>query len=615
MELLSKIKSPDDLKVLSDAQLDMLCEEIRAFLIDHVMISGGHLASNLGVVELTVAMHRVFDMPQDKIIFDVGHQSYVHKMLTGRLDRFDTLRCKGGLSGFPKTEESIYDSFNTGHASTSISAALGMARARDLNGENHQVVAFIGDGALTGGMAFEALNDAGASKTKLIIVLNDNEMSISKNVGGLSEYLSRLRSAPKYSKTKHGLKNFLKKFGRVGDGIVHVLDIFRRSIKFATLPVPLFENLGFTYLGIIDGHNIRALTNVFERAKKMDGPVIIHTFTKKGLGYRAAEESPHKYHGVSRSTTTLKRKDMDFSAAFGGCLTRLASENKNVVAITAAMIDGCGLGEFATAFPQRLFDVGIAEQHAVTMAAGLATNGIIPVVCIYSTFLQRAYDQILHDVCLQNLHVVFAIDRAGIVGEDGETHQGIFDLSYLSHIPNLTILSPSCYEELKQMLNFAVNECDGPVALRYPRGEIPFRENSQPFMVSCAEQLAAGDDITIVATGRTVSAALSVCELLTEHGIKADVLNLRTVKPFDVDSVKKSVEKTHVLVTIEDNICNGGMGSFVRSFLGSLTDVRMMHFGFGDCFVPHGKPKELFEEYGMTPEKIVEKIIKECGQK
>ncbi len=607
MKILDTVKSPNDLKKLNNEQLDILCSEIRNFTVETVMKSGGHLASNLGVTELTVALLKSFNLPSDKIIYDVGHQSYIHKMLTGRKEKFDSLRCLNGLSGFPKTEESEYDAFNTGHASTSISAALGMARARDLNNDNYNVIAVIGDGAISGGMAFEGLNDAGSSRTKLIIVLNDNEMSIEKNVGGLSTYLSKIRTAPGYNKTKDDVHDFLKKFGNVGTMMEKGLRVIKDSIKYAYTSGALFEFLGFTYLGICDGNNISQLCSVFDRAQNIDGPVLIHVSTKKGLGFADAEDNPEKYHGVSRATTSLKKSDINYSNAFGNLLCINAEKNNKVTAITAAMPSGCGLNEFAAKFPERFFDVGIAEQHAVTMSAGLAMSGITPVVCIYSTFLQRAYDQILHDVCMQNLHVVFAIDRAGIVGEDGETHQGVFDHSFLLHIPNMTVLAPSCYEELKDMLDWAINECEGPVSIRYPRGNVKFRETSK-YEFSKAEKLTDGDNITIITSGNMVETSMKVVEILKNEGITADVINLRTIKPFDSKTVFSSLDKTKFLVTIEDNMKIGGMGEYIHCEYDK--PVKALHFGY-DSFITHGKPHELYELYGMNSEKIAASIIKE----
>ncbi len=608
MSQLSHIHSPQDIKKLDKQDLKPLCAEIRSFLIEHIMQSGGHLASNLGVVELTVAIHRVFNLPKDKLIFDVGHQSYVHKILTGRREQFDTLRQLDGLSGFPKTAESPYDAFNTGHSSTSISAALGIARARDLKGEAFDVIAFIGDGALTGGMAFEALNDAGASGTKLIMILNDNEMSIERNVGGLSAYLSKLRTAPNYTKLKKAITKLLTHSGPIGQALEKGLRKMKDTIKFAYMSGALFEYLGWTYLGIIDGHDIDALTEVMERARQMDGPIIIHTFTTKGLGYAEAEENPNKFHGVSRKTTTIKRDAVDYSTAFGSLLCCEAKRDTTIAAITAAMTAGCGLTEFSQQFPERFFDVGIAEQHAVTMAAGLAIQGLTPVVCIYSTFLQRAYDQILHDVCLQNLHVVFGIDRAGLVGEDGETHQGIFDLSFLSHIPNLAILAPSCYDELKAMLSYALHTCKGPVAIRYPKGAVPFRE-AAAFLPGKAELLRQGGQITMVAEGRMTEPAIKVCDMLSEAGISATLYNIRTIKPFDIEPIQQSLAKTGFLVTIEDNVILGGMGQMLRCSLHG--NYHFIPFGFGDQFIPQGKPVQLFERYGLDAKSIARQIIKE----
>lgn len=607
MKILNTIKSPEDLKKLSNEKLNVLCSEIREFLVKTVMKSGGHLASNLGVTELTVAMLKTFNLPKDKIIYDVGHQSYVHKMLTGRLDDFDTLRCFGGLSGFPKTSESEYDSFNTGHASTSISAALGIARARDLNNENYNVVAVIGDGAMTGGMAFEGLNDAGSADTKLIVILNDNEMSIEKNVGGLSSYLNKIRTAPKYSRTKDSVQEFLQKFGSVGNALEKGIKTIKNGIKYAYTSGALFEFLGFTYIGICDGNNIESLCDVFDRAKNIDGPVLIHVLTKKGLGYADAEDSPEKFHGVSRSTTSIKKSDITYSAAYGSLLCSIAAENNKVVAITAAMPSGCGLVEFSTEYPDRFFDVGIAEQHAVTMAAGLAIGGITPVVSVYSTFLQRAYDQILHDVCMQNLHVVFAVDRAGIVGEDGETHQGIFDMSFLLHIPNMTVLAPSCYEELKAMMDYAINTCKGPVAIRYPRGTVAFRD-CDAFRVSRAEKLSDGSNITIVAAGNMIDTSIRVKKILAENQITADLFNVRTVTPFDKETIFSSIDKTGFLVTVEDNMKTGGMGETI--FGQYEKPAKCIHFGY-NSFIPHGKPEILYDEFGMSDIKIADKIIKE----
>ena len=600
MNILNTINSPQDIKNLDTNQLNTLAEEIREFLIKNILVTGGHLASNLGVVELTIALHKVFDLSSDRLVFDVGHQAYVHKILTGRRDAFDTLRKLGGLSGFPKPSESIYDAFAAGHASTSISAAAGIARARDLQGDDHNVIAFIGDGALTGGMTFEALNDIGQRKSKIIIILNDNEMSIEKNVGGLSAHLGRLRYNRKYLNTKHAVADYLDKKGKKGAALASFLKTAKNKLKFATMAEPYFESIGINYVGIIDGHDIETLTEIFERVKNVNEPVIIHTFTKKGLGYREAEENPGKYHGVSPQGTSSKDASVSYSDAFGNILTDIAADNKKVVAITAAMATGCGLSKFSKEYPDRIFDVGIAEEHAVTMAAGMATGGIVPVVCIYSTFLQRAYDQIIHDVCMQNLHVVFAIDRAGLVGEDGETHQGLFDLSYLSHIPNLTVLAPSCMSELTQMLDYAVNKCTGPVAIRYPKGVVSMR-SAEDFSPSVAEKLGSGD-ISIITSGKMVDNAISAADILSKKGYKCGVLNIRTVNPIDYDALKEYCTGKTVF-TLEDNYIKGGMGSMVADYVAE-NGGKCTRFGFPDEFIKQGKQEEIFDIYSLTPEKI-----------
>ncbi len=606
--LLEQISTPDDLKKLNPASYPVLCDEIRQTLLKNILRTGGHLASNLGVVELTVALHLAFFCPKDKIVFDVGHQSYVHKLLTGRYQAFSTIRQSGGLSGFPKPDESEYDAFVAGHASTSISAALGLARARDLCGEQFDVIAFIGDGALGGGMAYEAMNDAGISKTKLLVVLNDNEMSIEKNVGGMSEYLSKLRSTQKYIHTREGIANFLERFGAPGRGIRNAISKVKDIFKYSTMAGSIFENLGFTYLGIIDGHDINGLVDVFRRAKNLSGPVLIHTFTKKGMGYLDAEENPGKYHGVKSKMTVVTKNALDYSSALGTELVAVAKENPAVVAVTAAMTSGCGLTGFAQKFPARFFDVGIAEQHAVTMAAGMAAGHMVPVVCIYSTFLQRAYDQLIHDVCLQNLHVVFCVDRAGVVGEDGETHQGVFDLSYLTHMPNMTVLAPSNYKELAQMLRYAVNVHDGPIAIRYPRGAISFDDRKNDFVPGKCEVAKPGSDATIAAVGRMVDHALCAANILAKKGIDIEVLNIRCVKPFDKAAVLASANKTKRLYILEDNLKNGGFGSFFMQNCPVPKDVRVTCLGWGDAFIPHAKVRELFARFGLDGEGIAKAI-------
>ncbi len=622
MGILEGIKSVDDIKKLNLAEFDILAGEIRQFLINNVMVTGGHLASNLGVVELTLALHRVFNLPCDKIIYDVGHQAYVHKMLTGRMDGFKTLRQLGGLSGFPKIRESEYDSFGTGHASTSISAAVGMARARDILGENYNVIAFIGDGAMTGGMTFEALNDVGLNKTKMIIVLNDNEMSIEKNVGGLSAYLSKLRVTAKYRKTKDAVQGALVNKGKVGDALSRFLKSTKERIKYATIAAPYFESIGITYIGIIDGHDINQLTEIFEAAKSMDGPVLIHTFTKKGLGYADAEKSPEKYHGVSctlNDEEDNQNSTESFSKLSGNILTKLAHTNKNITAITAAMMSGCGLNSFAMEFPERFFDVGIAEPHAVTMAAGMASRGVVPFVYMYSTFLQRAYDQILHDVCIQNLHVVFMIDRAGLVGEDGETHQGLFDISFLNHIPNVTLLAPGDAGELKQMMEYAL-KADGPVFIRYPKHNAKICETSD-FCISKAKILKENPNAacTIISEGTMADVAVFTSQLLEQkYGISADVINLRTLKPFDKGAVTYAIKKTKCIFTLEDNQIYGGMGSLILTELNDEIKKNNASFdilGFPDEFIQHGSRGSVFELYKLDAENLANHIYERIQSK
>lgn len=613
MSYLEKIQSPKDVKVLDENQLAVLSDEVRKFLIEHVMQTGGHLASNLGVVEMTLAILKVFDFPKDKLIFDVGHQCYVYKMLTGRLEQFESLRRLGGISGFPKTSESIYDSFDVGHASTSLSAALGMARVRDLKGTDENIIAVIGDGALTGGMSFEALNDVGMRKTKIIIILNDNEMSIQKNVGGLSAHLSQLRFAPKYVNTKSNVTGLLNNFGDFGKKIGSFLKNTKNRIKYATIASPLFEELGLNYIGIIDGNNTQELITALKKAKDIDGPVLIHAFTKKGLGYEEAEKNPSKFHGVNSFTTRINRSDMKYIDAFSIQINSIASENEKVIAITAAMTSGCGLSSFAKSYPDRFFDVGIAEEHAVTMAAGMAKSGYTPVFSVYSTFLQRAYDQIVHDVCLQNLHVVFAIDHAGLTGEDGETHQGLLDMSMLLHIPGMTVLTPSCYDEFKEMFSYAINECNGPVAVRYPKAKMSFRNVKHHFEFGKAEKICSGNDVLIVSCGRMTEVAIEAGKLLQSKGISTEIVNLRTVSQPDYKMIAESAKGKKILVTLEDNIISGGVGQHVIS----NADVccKTMCMGFDTCYVPHGKQEELFRIYGLDADSVCERISKEIDSK
>ncbi len=615
-KLLNNIKSPEDIRKLTLAELRSLADEIRSFLLERVSATGGHLASNLGVVELTLALHSVFQTPHDKIIWDVGHQSYVHKIITGRKDQFGTLRQFNGLSGFPKGSESEYDSFDTGHSSTSISAALGYARARDMMHEDYAVAAVIGDGALTGGMAFEALNDAGRSPNNLIIILNDNGMSISKNVGGFSRYLSKIRTQPIYYKAKEDFDIFLHKLPGIGNKAAKALKRAKGTIKYIVMPGMLFEEIGLKYLGPIDGHDIGELTKVLSNAKGMKGPVLIHVLTHKGKGYQFAESKPQEFHGISPfevETGEVKvNNGPTYSDIFGEKITALAAAEPKLVAITAAMPLGTGLDKFSKKYPQRFFDVGIAEQHAVTFAAGLAKTGIKPVVAVYSTFLQRSYDQILHDVALQKLHVIFAIDRAGLIGDDGETHQGIYDLSYLSHIPNLTILAPADYNELNRMLEYCVLQHEGPIAVRYPRGTgKDMLTQPVPVKYGKGVRLTTGNDITIVAVGKMVETALKAAELLLKKDINAEVINARFIKPLDSKLILESALKTRAVAIIEDNCIRGGLGSSVLELLnenGYMLKTKL--FGFPDMPIPHGSRDILYEKFGLDADSIAHEIIK-----
>lgn len=613
--ILSTISGPEDIKKLSIPELIALSGEIREFLINTVSNTGGHIASNLGVVELTLALHRVYDTPRDKIIWDVGHQTYVHKLLTGRKDRFHTLRQMDGLSGFPKTEESVYDAFNTGHSSTSISAALGLARARDLKGENYYVAAVIGDGALTGGMAFEALNDAGNAKTNLLIVLNDNGMSIAPNVGGISRYLSRLRMRPLYYKTRESIQSLLdRRLPKSGKYVRRILHRIKGAMKSFLMPSMFFEDLGFRYFGPIDGHNIREMVRVLEHARTMKGPVLVHVCTVKGKGYKYAEEKPNVFHGIAPfeiETGELKNNGGEsYSQVFGRKICELAQKDPDIVTITAAMPDGTGLNPFKEAFPKRFFDVGIAEQHAVTFAAGLAKGGIRPVVAIYSTFLQRAYDQMLHDVALQNLHVVFAVDRAGVVGEDGETHQGIYDIAYIKTMPNFTLMAPASPGELEMMLEYAVLEHRGPIAIRYPRGTGKEIEAlKQPITYGKGLLVKQGKDVTLVAPGNFLGMALKTAALLEEDGISCEVINPRFIKPMDKQLLRLSIGKTGRVVVIEDGIISGGFGSGVLEFLNDeRIPARSLLLGFPDEPIPHGDRNLIYKKYGLDPQSVRERI-------
>ena len=619
MGYLEYIDSPDDIKKLNTDELIQLSDEIREFLLKKVSKTGGHLASNLGVVELTLAMHNVFDTKKDKIVWDVGHQSYVHKIVTGRKDKFDTLRKLNGLSGFPKTCESNHDCFNTGHSSTSISAALGMAKARDMKSEDYSVVAVIGDGAFTGGMAFEALNDGGRLNSNFIVILNDNEMSITPNVGGLSRSFSKMRTGPFYTKTKEDIDNFLDKLPNLGGKTREAIRRIKGTIKYLITPGAIFESFGYKYYGPVDGHNIEELTMALNTAKRSKKPVFIHVFTQKGRGYSFAEERPDRFHGIApfeveTGETLVKSGSPDFSSVFGAALCKEAEINNRIVAVSAAMVTGTGLTEFSKLYPKRLFDVGIAEQHAVTSSAGLAMNGMLPVVAIYSSFLQRAYDQIIHDVATQKLHVIFAIDRAGIVGEDGETHQGVFDLSFLSHIPNMTIMAPADYNELRDMLHYAIYNTTGPVAIRYPRGRgLESIGQYHPVNSATSVTLSEGSDVCLLAVGSMVQNAVEAAEILKSKGVSAGVINARFVKPIDCNAIIASAQKYKKIITIEDNSLMGGFGSSVLSMLNARDiQCRVKTLGLPDDFINHGTRNELIKLVGLDSNSIAEVAIEMC---
>ena len=605
--MLEKINSPEDVKKLKIEEKKQLAQEIRKYILQVVSENGGHLASNLGVVELTLALHSVFNTPKDKIVWDVGHQSYTHKIITGRREQFKTLRQKYGLAGFPKTSESEYDSFNTGHSSTSISAALGMARARDLKGENNQVIAVIGDGALTGGMALEALNDAGFSKTHMTVILNDNEMSISKNIGGLNMFLSKLRTKKLYTKSNISGKKVISKIPIIGKSIVRIVQKIKRSIKQLIIPKMFFEDIGFTYLGPVDGHDIEQLENIMRLSKQVTGPVLIHVLTKKGKGYKIAEENPDKFHATApfdiETGKTKKEKKEDYSKIFGEKLVKLAANDKRIVAVTASMKDGTGLTKFAKEYPKRFFDIGIAEQHALTMAAGMAKEGMIPFVPIYSSFYQRAYDQVIHDIAMQNLPVIMCIDRAGIVGADGETHQGTLDMAFFRLVPNLTIMAPKDFKELEDMMEFAV-KLNKPVVIRYPRGgqdeEIEF-ESHPKIELGKSEILKEGKDISIIAIGKRVADAMKMAEIYKkEDGIEAEVINARFLKPLDVETIKKSIEKTKNVITIEDGTKINGLGTAIEELIveNNLQNIKFEKQAWPDEFLKQGTSWDDFDQLG-----------------
>jgi 1-deoxy-D-xylulose-5-phosphate synthase len=605
---LAEIKGPEDLKDLSTQELKALAEELRETIIQGVAEGGGHLASSLGVVELTLALHTVFDTPKDKIVWDVGHQSYPHKLLTGRYGAFPTLRKRGGIAGFPRRSESAHDAFGTGHSSTSISAALGMVEARDLLGEDYRVLAVIGDGAMTAGLAFEGLNHAGQLKKDLIVVLNDNEMSISPNVGALSAYLNRILTGEVFRRFRRETKHLLESIPRVGGSMARFAEKAEESLKGLFLPGVLFEELGFTYVGPIEGHDVASLVETFRNVRQSEGPVLVHVITTKGKGYEFSEREPSAFHGVGpfepETGTRVSGGGMSYSEVFGRCLVRMADKDERVVAITAAMCEGTGLSHFAESHPGRFYDVGIAEPHAVTFAAGLAAEGVRPVVAVYSTFLQRSYDEIIHDVCLQNLPVVFAIDRAGIVGEDGPTHQGVFDLSYLRHIPNLAVMAPRDARELESMMALAL-EHEGPSAVRYPRGTAPEGPPLAPLRMGRAEVLAEGRDLAVLAVGSSVLPALGAAGRLAEEGIRARVVNVRFVKPMDEETVRGAAALGRVL-TVEENALMGGFGSAVLEFLNreGMGGVAVSCLGIPDEYVEQGTQQELRAQYGLDEEGI-----------
>ncbi|MCI8743217.1 MAG: 1-deoxy-D-xylulose-5-phosphate synthase [Lachnospiraceae bacterium] len=616
--LLEKIQGSEDVRGLNYDELDQLAEEIRQFLIQKISVTGGHLASNLGVVELTIALYLAFRLPEDKVIWDVGHQSYTHKILSGRREMFDELRQYGGISGFPKRKESPYDSFDTGHSSTSISAGLGMAQGRDLKGEDYSVVSVIGDGALTGGMAYEALNNAARLKNNFIIVLNDNNMSISENVGGMSRYLNGIRSGQGYNELKKQVSGTLSRIPVIGTGLVDKISRTKNSIKQLIIPGMLFENMGITYLGPVDGHDIRALAKVFREARKLDHAVLVHVLTQKGRGYRPAEKHPSRFHGVEpfdiATGKPLKEKVYpSYTDVFSRELCRIAQEDPSVVAITAAMPDGTGLKTFSKRFPDRFFDVGIAEQHGVTSAAGMAAAGLKPVVAVYSSFLQRGFDQILHDVCIQGLPVVFAIDRAGLVGSDGETHQGIFDLSYLSAIPGMTVLAPKNLWELRAELEFAVRYGQGPVAVRYPRGQAyrGLKEFQAPVEYGKGELLYEGQDVALLAVGSMVSTAQHVREKLLEEGICCTLANGRFIKPVDFGLVEKLAAGHRLVVTLEENVLRGGYGQEVTAYIHEhYPGTRVLNIALPDAYVEHGNVSLLRESLGIDSDSVIRRIRK-----
>lgn len=616
--VLDKIKKANDIKKLLPQEVDILRDEIREFLIDSISVTGGHLASNLGVVELTMALHLSLDLPTDKIVWDVGHQSYTHKILTGRKDGFASLRKFGGMSGFPKTDESDCDCFNTGHSSTSISAGLGLAMARQITGNDYYVVSVIGDGALTGGMAYEALNNASSIESNFIIVLNDNNMSISENVGGVSHYLSGFRTADAYRDLKNNVMNSLNQIPVYGERMVKRIRNTKSSIKQLFIPGMFFEEMGIIYLGPVDGSDIGEMCRIFEEAKRVDGPVLVHVITKKGAGYLPAEKFPARFHGaepfdIATGLPKNKRTKANYTDVFSTVMVKAGERNEKLVAITAAMADGTGLRRYRRCYPKRFFDVGIAEGHAVTFAAGLAKAGLIPVFAVYSSFLQRGFDQIIHDVCIQNLHVIFAIDRAGLVGSDGETHQGIFDISYLSQIPNMTVLAPKNKWELSDMMKFAI-DFDGPIAIRYPRGLAydGLKEYRSPIRFAKSETIFKGTDVAILALGSMVKTAETVCGILKEHGITATLINARFAKPFDGEVIKSLTAYHHTIVTMEENVKSAGFGEHVAEYLeDNGIDLKLINISIPDAYVEHGNVDKLKEMLKIDALSVADRIINE----
>ena len=615
--VLDSVNMPEDIKKLNIGQLNRLALELRSFVLENVSKTGGHLASNLGIVELTLALHYCFDAPKDKIVWDVGHQAYIHKILTGRKDKFTTLRQLDGLSGFPKPSESEYDTFTAGHSSTSISIALGFACARDMRGSDEKVVAVIGDGSLTGGVAFEALNNAGRSNSNIIVVLNDNQMSISGNVGALSRHLGELRTERGYIEAKNDVKKLLNRFPD-SEKMVNKIKRTKNRIKYLFIPGVIFEELGFKYIGPVDGNNIESLIEVINRAKNIEGPVLIHVKTKKGKGYKYAENNPSAYHGVSAfdlstGASIKKSNKPTYSDVFGKTMCSMADEDDKIVAVSAAMGNGTGLSKFISKHPSRFYDVGIAEQHAVSFSAALAKSGFRPVFAVYSTFLQRAYDEIMQDVCLQNLHVVFAVDRAGIVGADGETHQGIYDISYFTHMPNMTVMMPKNGIELEKMLRYAVYNIDGPVAVRYPRGNISdiYSENTSEIEFGKAELLEDGEKIAVISAGAVCDNAARVCEMLKNDGYNPMLINMRFAKPVDKEMLKLAAEKCGYIFTLEDNVIDGGAGMAVLEALNDMelmNDVKVHSYAFPDKFIEHGTRDQLFERYKLDSESIYKDI-------